>query len=66
MTELELDDIIKEVFQTLGDKDLHEIIKPFCCKENKILVDYKKFRTYVTNNLQAFKETGQLLPPESA
>lgn len=49
VTELELDDIIKVVYPELAKNDLKEIIKPFCCRENKILIDYKKFRTHLNN-----------------
>lgn len=49
MTIVELDDILKEVYKGLDDRDLSEIIKPFCSQENKILVNYKKFRTFLVN-----------------
>ena len=48
VTELELDDIIKLVYTDLEEYDISNIIRPFCCRENKILIDYKKFRTHVT------------------
>jgi len=48
VTELELDDIIKLVYPGLKNYDLAGIIGPFSCRENKILVDYKKFRAHVT------------------
>lgn len=56
VTTVELDDILKEVHTSLEDRDLSEIIKPFCSKENKILVDYKKFRAFLVNNLQLHRE----------
>lgn len=48
VTELELDDIIKVVYPHLTNYDLANIIRPFSCRENKILVDYKKFRAHLT------------------
>lgn len=44
VTELELDDIIKFVNKELEDCNISDFIKPFCCRENKILIDYKKFK----------------------
>jgi hypothetical protein len=48
VTELEMDDIIKVVYPDLTNLDLVNIIRPFSCRENKILVDYKKFRAHLT------------------
>jgi hypothetical protein len=55
VTELELDDIIKIVYDELIENDIGPIIKPFCCKENKILIDYKKFREHVNSQLQGIQ-----------
>ena len=54
VTELELDDIIKVVYPDLTNYDLANIIKPFSCRENTILVDYKKFRAHFTEQLKIF------------
>lgn len=55
VTELELDDIIKLVYPELSNSDLAGIIGPFSCRENKILVDYKKFREHYTEQLKKFE-----------
>lgn len=47
VTGLELDDIIKLAAPELEDYDLSSFIKPFSCAENKILIDYKRFRMHV-------------------
>lgn len=57
---MELDDIIKSVYEELDNYDLKKIIRPFCCRENKILVDYKKFRAHTTQQLKVFEETGKV------
>lgn len=56
VTQLELDDIIKMIFPELADNNLQEIIRPFCRPTNKILVDYKKFRTQQDEILKAARE----------
>ena len=61
VTELELDDILKIVYPGLDEFNLKPIILPFCCRENKILVDYKKFRMHVQKQMQAFKESGTII-----
>ena len=42
VTKTELDDILKMLYEEeLGDKELTNVMRPFCCIQNKILVDYK-------------------------
>ena len=65
ITHVELDDIIKESYATLADRDLSEIIKPFCSPENSILTDYKGFSKFLVANLKALKETGKLVETKS-
>jgi Ca2+-binding EF-hand superfamily protein len=65
ITHVELDDIIKESYATLADRDLSEIIKPFCSPENAILTDYKGFSKFLVANLKALKETGKLVETKS-
>lgn len=47
ITSSELDDILKEVYPDLKNKDLKRLIKPFCSVSNKILVDYGRFKSFV-------------------
>ena len=61
VTELELDDIIKLVYPDLVKYDLTGIIGPFSCRENKILVDYKKFRAHVNEQLKKFESSGTIV-----
>ena len=63
VTQTELDDILKILFaDELGGRDLTKLIKPFCSIQNKILVDYKKFRDFIVSQLkqldQNYKYTG--------
>ncbi len=54
VTSTELDDILKICYKKeLTDKNLKEIFKPFASIQNRILIDYKKFRDYL---LKALKE----------
>ena len=48
VTGLEFDDIVKLAAPELEDYDVSQYINPFACAENKILIDYKKFRAHVT------------------
>lgn len=65
ITTIEMDDIIKESYNSLADRNLTDIIKPFCSPENKILMDYKQFSKFLVANLKALKETGKLLETPS-
>ena len=49
VTQTELDDILKEVYPDLINKDLIRLIKPFCSVSNKILVDYGRFKSFVND-----------------
>ena len=52
MTFNELDDILKIIYpKDLCDKDLKHVIKKFSSIQNKILIDYKAFRTWLKNNI---------------
>lgn len=53
VTQTELDDIVKEVYPELRNKDLKRIIKPFCSVSNKILVDYGRFKSFVNDLIQS-------------
>lgn len=47
VTITELDDILKIQYSELQNKDIQTAIKKFRSIQNRILVDYKKFRDYV-------------------
>lgn len=48
VTSTELDDIIKISYKLqLSDKNLKPLFRPFSSIQNKILIDYKKFRDYL-------------------
>jgi Ca2+-binding EF-hand superfamily protein len=52
VTSTELDDILKLSYKKeLSDKNLKLMFKPFSSIQNKILIDYKKFRDYLLNGL---------------
>lgn len=54
VTSTELDDILKICYKKdLLDKNLKNIFRPFASIQNKILIDYKKFRDFL---LQAITE----------
>ena len=47
----ELDDILKLICsEQLADKNLEIIIKKFCSMQNKILIDYKRFRQAIIDH----------------
>jgi hypothetical protein len=48
VTSTELDDILKN---ELKDKDLMPIFSPYASIQNKILIDYKKFRDYLLKGI---------------
>lgn len=49
VTLTELDDILKLEYPELAGKDIHNTVKIFRSIQNRILVDYKKFRDHITN-----------------
>lgn len=54
VTITELDDILKIYYKKeLTDKNLKEIFKPFASIQNRILIDYKKFRDFLLGKIKA-------------
>ena len=52
VTVTELDDILKLAYKKeLEDKNLKEIFKPFASIQNRILIDYKKFRDFLLKKI---------------
>jgi len=52
VTVTELDDILKLAYKKeLADKNLKEIFKPFASIQNRILIDYKKFRDFLLKKI---------------
>ena len=52
VTSTEIDDILKILYPIeFGNKKLKHILKPFCSSANKVLLDYKAFRKFMTENL---------------
>lgn len=48
VTSTELDDILKLNYKKeLGDKNLKNLFKPYASIQNKILIDYKRFRDFL-------------------
>jgi Ca2+-binding EF-hand superfamily protein len=57
VTITELDDILKINYKKeLTDKNLKEIFKPFASIQNRILIDYKKFRDFLLNKIKAHNQ----------
>lgn len=57
VTVTELDDILKICYKKeLADKNLKTIYAPFASIQNKILIDYKKFRDYCLASINKHKE----------
>jgi Ca2+-binding EF-hand superfamily protein len=53
VTASELDDIVKIVYaESLKTKDLIPIMSKFCSIQNRILIDYKKFRDWILTNVE--------------
>ena len=53
VTSTELDDILKIYYkEELTMKNLKLIFKPFASIQNKILIDYKRFRDYILNKFK--------------
>ena len=57
VTRNELDDIIKNNYpKELEDKNIMQIINKFGSIQNKILIDYKAFKTWLITELNKIKE----------
>eukprot|EP00347_Sterkiella_histriomuscorum_P012608 403367915 len=57
VTVTELDDILKISYKAeLADKNLKAMFKPYASIQNKILIDYKKFRDYILEKLKLMKK----------
>ena len=57
VTRNELDDIIKNNYpKELEDKNIMQIINKFGSIQNKILIDYKAFKTWLISELNKTKE----------
>lgn len=57
VTVTELDDILKISYKKeLSDKNLKAIFKPYASIQNKILIDYKKFRDFLLERLNYYKK----------
>ena len=55
VTKTELEDIMKIVYEEeLADKDLADIIQPFCSIINKIVVDYRAFKEYLNSKVKGY------------
>lgn len=57
VTSTELDDILKIVYKNdLYNKDLMPIIKPYASIQNRILIDYKKFRDHIVTEIKKYNK----------
>lgn len=57
VTSTELDDILKLNYkEELSTKNLKQMFKPYASIQNKILIDYKRFRDYILGKLKEFNE----------
>ena len=57
VTSTELDDILKLCYKKeLSDKNLKIIFKPYASIQNKILIDYKKFRDWLLKSVGEYKK----------
>lgn len=66
VTSTELDDILKILYpKELGQKNLKNLLRPFCSSANKVLIDYKLFRSFLQANLERkegdFKNSAEYL-----
>ena len=53
VTSTELDDILKIIYkQELENKDISHIIKKYSSIQNRILIDYKKFKEAMINQIK--------------
>ena len=56
VTSTELDDILKICYkEELKDKNLKDIFRPFASIQNRILLDYKRFRDILLKRLNDHK-----------
>jgi Ca2+-binding EF-hand superfamily protein len=64
VTNQELDDILKMIYPTeFGERDLKRLFKLFSSIQNRILIDYKKMRTFIMDRIKnpAIVEQPQLV-----
>lgn len=54
VTSTELDDIVKIYYKELENKNLKQIFRPFSSIQNKILIDYKKFRDSILSKIKLY------------
>jgi Ca2+-binding EF-hand superfamily protein len=47
VTRTELDDILKDVYEELQDKNLHPFLTKFCTEQNEMLLLHKRFKEYI-------------------
>lgn len=60
VTSTELDDILKINYKNeLTDKNLKEIFRPYASIQNRILIDYKKFRDYLLKSISDEKKANE-------
>ena len=55
VTQTELDDIMKLKYAELEKRDLIPIISKYCSIQNKILIDYKKFKDFLVKGMEIMK-----------
>jgi Ca2+-binding EF-hand superfamily protein len=61
VTSTELDDILKLTFpEELTNKRLKPIFKDFASIQNRILIDYKKFRDRLLSQIAKYKEAEEI------
>jgi Ca2+-binding EF-hand superfamily protein len=61
VTSTELDDILKLTFpEELTNKRLKPIFKDFASIQNRILIDYKKFRDRLLSLIAKYKEAEEI------
>jgi len=65
VTATELDDIVKLAFPALLNRDLKDIFRPYASIQNKILIDYKKFRDFLLNGSQQQQSKAIQIRPKS-
>ena len=56
VTSTELDDILKIYYKELETKSLKQIFRPFSSIQNKILIDYKKFRDSILEKIKQYQD----------
>ena len=53
VTKTELDDILKVLYEDeLGNRDLGDLLQPYCSVTNKILVNYRSFKEFLISKLK--------------